>query len=341
VRGLPDPDWYLDEVVVPAARIVGPARSWQAEWTHRARVPAGPVGRAAAEHGFVLTRAQLRKLGVADAEVRRLIARRTWWSPRFGIVSVVGRSEDPRAAAALSAAAAALARADSVVSHRSAAVLHGLPVLAVRQRPELTCRDASAGRRDQVHVRRAALAAAEIVEWFGTPVTSVARTIVDIARLAVPEGLIAADAALHERLVTPAELLDATSRCARQPGARSARTVVALASPLAESPLESLARLCVVEAGLPEPELQAWITDPSDGWRCRVDLLWPEQRVVLEADGRIKYRGDELWREKLRQERLERLGYRVIRVLWRDVMYRPTETIARIRRALSATWPTS
>jgi very-short-patch-repair endonuclease len=63
--------------------------------------------------------------------------------------------------------------------------------------------------------------------------------------------------------------------------------------------------------------------------------------VVLEADGRMKYRGDELWREKLRQERLERLGYRVIRVLWRDVMYRPTETIARIRRALLATWPTS
>jgi hypothetical protein len=336
----PDLGRYLDEVVVDGPPRRGPAGTWQGRWARRVRELTG-VGRAATRHGFVLTRAQVRALGVTDAEFRRLIRAGVWWSPRFGIVSVLGRPPDDRGVAALRATAAALARKDAVVSHHSAAALHGLPTLVVPPRPELTRRDhASTGRRDQVHVRRAVLADGEVAEWFGAPVTSIARTVADLARTAVQEGLIAADAALHEGLATAADLAEAVSRCAGQPGARSARTAIALASPLAESPLESLTRLRVVEASLPTPELQVWITDPADGWRCRVDLLWPEHRLIVEADGRTKYRDDELWREKLRQERLERLGYRVVRVMWRDVMYHPNEMIMRIRCALHAARPT-
>jgi hypothetical protein len=101
--------------------------------------------------------------------------------------------------------------------------------------------------------------------------------------------------------VTPTELTETTRRGTGWPGARTAREVVGLASGLAESPLESLLRLCVVDAGLPQPQLQVPIDDPADGWWCRVDMLWPEQRVVLEADGKIKYTGAELWREKRRE----------------------------------------
>jgi hypothetical protein len=121
-------------------------------------------------------------------------------------------------------------------------------------------------------------------------------------------------------------------RCANWPGARSARFVIAMASPLVESPLESLTRLCVADAHLPDPELQAWILGPD--WRYRVDMLWRAERVVVEADGRVKYTGRELWKEKRRQERIERHGYRVVRVLWDDVTDRPAETAARIRAAL-------
>jgi very-short-patch-repair endonuclease len=94
---------------------------------------------------------------------------------------------------------------------------------------------------------------------------------------------------------------------------RGAREVVALASPLAESPLESLVRLAVHDDGFPPPQLQVRIA-------CyRVDLAWPAQRVIVEADGRVKYSGDELWREKRREHELRRHGYTVIRVLWSDL----------------------
>jgi very-short-patch-repair endonuclease len=57
-----------------------------------------------------------------------------------------------------------------------------------------------------------------------------------------------------------------------------------------------------------------------DGKRYRVDFAWPQFRVVLEADGRGKYRGDELWGEKQRALALTRAGYRVVRVVWKDVL---------------------
>ena len=76
------------------------------------------------------------------------------------------------------------------------------------------------------------------------------------------------------------------------------------------------------------------IHDPRTGRTDRVDALWRAQRVVLEMDGRVKYAGEELWREKRRQERLARLGYVVIRILWSDVVRDWPATLVRIRTAL-------
>jgi very-short-patch-repair endonuclease len=63
-------------------------------------------------------------------------------------------------------------------------------------------------------------------------------------------------------------------------------------------------------------------------------MLWPHQRLIVEVDGRVKYTADELWREKRRQERLERLGYRVVRVMWSDVVHDWPATLRRILDAL-------
>lgn len=324
---LPDPDWYLDHVVLPidAAGFIGPIRTWQADWAARARElranAAGPLGEAvdrALRQGFVLRRHQLRACGVADTTVRRLVRRGTWTAPRRGIVALVaaGTATGP----ALAACAAAVCRPGHIISHRSAAVLHGLPLLDVPSTPELTAVVLTAlGARSGTRVRGAGLGEGDVVPWFGLPTTSVARTIADLARLDRRAGIVAADAALRERLVSRADLTAAEQPCVRWPGVRAARDVAAWATPLAESPLESLTRLVVLDAGLPPPELQVRIVDPADGWSARVDMLWPEQRVVVEADGRLKYTDDKLWREKRRQHRLERLGYRVVRAIWADV----------------------
>jgi hypothetical protein len=339
--GLPDPDWYLDHVVLPRGPEggrLGPMRAWHGEWRARALelrriAPDGPVAGAvdqALRQGFVLRRRQALSAGLTESRLRRLVRSGTWSLPRHGVLGVLPRSD--AVDASLRATAAALVRPGHVISHRSAALLHGLPLLATPHAPELTALRASTlGVRTACRVRGAALAADEVTDWFGAPITTIARAVVDLGRHDRAAALVAADAAMHEGLLTAAALDAAVARCSGWPGIRAVREVVPLVSPLAESPLESLTRLCLVDAGVPAPELQVEITDPADGWRCRVDMLWPAARVVLEADGKLKYTDRELWREKLRQERLERLGYRVVRALWNDVTARPEELVQRVR----------
>lgn len=103
------------------------------------------------------------------------------------------------------------------------------------------------------------------------------------------------------------------------------------ANRLSESPLESVTRGRLIEAGLPTPQLQVWIP----GTRARVDMLYRESRLVIEADGLGKYCTPEVLRaEKRRQVALERTGHGVIRVLWHQVIGDSTEFIAAVRGAL-------
>jgi Transcriptional regulator, AbiEi antitoxin len=152
---LPDPDWYLDHVVVPSGpdrSPVGPIRAWQAQWAARARELASrgdDLTALAVGQGFVVTRSQVRAAGVSDAEVRRLVRNGTWATPRHGVLSIIPDADGVGRATA--ATAAALVRPGHVISHRSAAVLHGLPLLWPPPMPELTaCAHSTLGRRTRV-----------------------------------------------------------------------------------------------------------------------------------------------------------------------------------------------
>ena len=232
---------------------------------------------------------------------------------------------------ALIAAAAAMRRPEHVVAARSAAVSSGLPTLATPTVAELGARyEAGLGRRRPSHFYGASIPPEDIHGWFGVPVTAVARTVVDLARHDRRDGLLAADAALHEQLTTSAELDYILLASTGWPGIRRARAVLALADARSESPLESLLRLALHDDGFPAPELQVEI----GGYR--VDFCWPAQRLIVEADGRGKYTGDELWAEKVRETRLRALGFRVERVIWADVTRLWPQTSARLRAALAA-----
>ncbi len=335
-----DPDWYLDHVVLDGIRLL-PGQEWRRAWQARAasRPPAWPeVHQLAIRQGFVLTHRQVLELGCPDRQIRSRVRCRLWSRPRPGIIAPLPPGEDESIRAAITATAAVLARSDHAIAGRSAAVLHGLPVVRLPDVPELNVRKSTTtGQRRGALVRAAALPACDVADWFGAPVTSVARTVVDLGRQSVAAGLIAADAALHERRIAATQLGAVAERCAGWPGIRSSREAIALADPRSESPLESLIRLLVIRAGLPCPRLQVEVT--GRGWRYRVDLLWPEQRTIVEADGRVKYSDDALWREKRRQEHLERAGFRVVRVLWSDVAHEPERTAARIRWALNHPLP--
>jgi hypothetical protein len=101
-----------------------------------------------------------------------------------------------------------------------------------------------------------------------------------------------------------------------------------------ESPLESVVRGRCILLGLPLPEPQVWLSD-SQGVIGRVDFLWPGSGVVGEADGRVKYRDNELWREKLRQERLEEAGFVVLRWTWAQAHAPDAAFRDRVLRALA------
>lgn len=173
---------------------------------------------------------------MSEGDIRRRLRRGSWWTPRRGVLAVVVVPPPPpgddaarrvarRRRIALSCAAAALARPGQVVSGNGAAVLHALPVFVDPDRPQLTAGPVSTpGTRDALLVRPATLASDEITEWFGVGVTTRTRTLVDLARHSRRDGLIAADAALHEGLVTRPGIAAALARPAAGPasGAREA-----------------------------------------------------------------------------------------------------------------------
>ncbi|MCW2754977.1 MAG: hypothetical protein JWQ32_2388 [Marmoricola sp.] len=62
------------------------------------------------------------------------------------------------------------------------------------------------------------------------------------------------------------------------------RRVVALSDHRAESQRETWVRLALLDAGLPEPELQAWV-DVEGTPTYRLDLAYRAQRIAIEYDG--------------------------------------------------------
>lgn len=175
----------------------------------------------------------------------------------------LGDQESRHAVTAL-AAAARLAGDDGVLSHASAAALHGLPLWGVPlTRAHLTRGGVAGGRRSaHLHVHRAPLAPEDVVEVDGVRVTGPARTVVDLARtLPFTQAVSVADAAMHAELVGPEALAEALARGGRRRGGPAARRVLAFADGRAYGPGESRSRVAMHRAGLPEPVLQHEIRD--------------------------------------------------------------------------------
>jgi hypothetical protein len=116
-------------------------------------------------------------------------------------------------------------------------------------------------------------------------------------------------------------------------GLASLRRAIGLARSGAQTPLESISRLALMDEGLPEPELQAAFHD-GEGLIGYVDMWWPGLGVIGEADGVMKYgSADDLIAEKAREDRLRALGLMVVRWTWDEIRANPAEVAERIRRA--------
>lgn len=115
------------------------------------------------------------------------------------------------------------------------------------------------------------------------------------------------------------------------------RRVAADVEPLLETALEGLAWAVLTASNLPRAEPQRVIAG-SSGKRYRVDFLIAG-RVILEADGAVKYGIVTPWQEKQRQSDLEAAGYWVVRCTWEELIHRPHEVLARILVALTRSAP--
>ena len=167
---------------------------------------------------------------------------------------------------------------------------------------------------------------AEIHTGAELPATSAIRTVVDCGRLLdVDWGVAIADAALHRGLVTGDALAERCGRVIRLSGSAKVRRLPHLASPLAESPGESLLRMRLLRMDL-EVDEQVVLDEVSG--RPRVDFVIRGTRLVIEFDGESKYviDGDPArahWLEKQRHDRIVEAGYVVIHVTWAQLWDEP------------------
>lgn len=169
----------------------------------------------------------------------------------------------------------------------------------------------------------------------GRPVTTPAWTAVEVARaLRRPRALATLDAALRSGTCNRAELWRAAIAQAGRRGIVAVRELLPLVDGRAESPMESEARLAMIDGGLPIPELQYEIIDGNGDLR-RVDFAWPEERAAVEYEGLDWHTGDEaMRRDRRRSMALMDVGWVVIAIVFEDVRYRAWEFVARIDRQL-------
>ncbi|MFF0266359.1 type IV toxin-antitoxin system AbiEi family antitoxin domain-containing protein [Kribbella sp. NPDC004536] len=298
----------------------------------------------AAQRGGWFTRPDALAAGYSDSQLRRRVRSGQW--VRMSFNSYVEPCDWPAdeppwdRAIRLHRLSVRMARerlGDVVVSHQSAAMLHGLPVWGADLSRVHFTRVATGlsrvGRGVQLH--RGAIAADEIVELDGLRVTSCERAVVETACTTTYEvGVVLADAALRLKLTDRERLAAVVRRHRHWHGRPAANAAVQFADARSESVGESRLRVLMANHGLPAPQLQVKIWDDSGDEIGRVDFLLAGG-LVVEFDGAAKYGGspDAVLAEKWREDRLRERGYGVSRVGWHDLS-KPHATAARLRRAM-------
>jgi Transcriptional regulator, AbiEi antitoxin/Protein of unknown function (DUF559) len=290
----------------------------------------------------LMTLSELTGAGFSRQSIRELLSRGDLIRVRRGAYARAGlTAQDPEAARTLAmAAAVAVAGPDAVASHQAAAQLHGLALLG---RPDASPIPVSVpSGRDRLlqgpppaRIRRTSLPGVHVCVHGGVPVTSVGRTVVDLARTtSFRAGVVVADSALYQHKTTKADLMLVIDACRFWPGIDQARRVLAFSTDLAESPFESVARVAFDEAGLPAPELQVWVGDERP--IARVDFLWREYQTIAEADGALKYADPDRARQQLQRDaELRDAGFEVVHFSWRELMVNPPQVIERITAAFA------
>jgi very-short-patch-repair endonuclease len=218
----------------------------------------------------------------------------------------------------------------AVLSHRAAAALWG--ILRWEDRAiDVTVLGAGTRRHEGIRAHRTSwLEKRDLRVRDGIRVTSVARTLLDLAAQLSPRALRrAVRQAQAQGLVSIRELVALLGRAGNRPGTARLRRLVAEGTVPTRSELEDVVLELILRGGLERPEVNRALV--LDGRRIVPDFRWPEQRLVVEADG-AAWHNHKLAREDdaERQALLEAHGERVVRVTWEQAVARGAQTLARL-----------
>jgi very-short-patch-repair endonuclease/predicted transcriptional regulator of viral defense system len=280
---------------------------------------------AARQHG-VVSLAQLEAVGLGARGAQQRATRGRLHRIHLGVYAVghaVLGADGRRMAAVLACGP------EAVLSHRSAAAAWGLRP-SDRARHEVST--PQRGRRSlpgiEVHGVRT-LAHDDVTELRGIPMTTVARTLVDLAAVLPTPAL--------ERALREAEVLRVLDARAVLAAARNRRGTARLRRVLAEpdpgptrSALEERFLALCRRRGLPPPRLNVLVG------RLEVDALWPAERLIVELDGAAVHATRRAFdADRRRDAALVAAGYAVLRLTWLRVVYEADVVADEVRRALA------
>jgi hypothetical protein len=227
----------------------------------------------------------------------------------------------------------------AVLSHRSAAALHGL-MWDNRSVVDVTTRG-SRKRRDGIAPHRpTGLGRADVTVVDDIRCTTVARTLLDLAEV-VDRGALrrACNEAEVLRVFDGRALHDVLRRAHGRRGAPRLRAVLAdgrIGEAITRNDLEEAFLALCDHAGLPAPKVNVWIP-LAEGGGQEADFLWPEQRLNAETDGGgVHDTPSSFEADRRRDQRLLRAGYRVVRFPWRQVFHAPDEVVDTLRDLIAA-----
>lgn len=287
------------------------------------------AGLAERQHG-VVSRAQLVAIGLGRGGIGLRVQRGRLHPVHRGVYAVghkritgMGR----KMAAVLAGGAGA------VLSHGSAANLWGI-------RPSDSCDvDVTVGRalraRRGLRFHHSSLPTDEVATVSSIPTTTVPRTVFDLAtKLSLRQLQRAVNEAEIRRLWDSLSLPDLLARYPRRPGAAAIRALIEQANPgITRSDLEDrfIAFLEASNLPLPATNVRLYV----GGRWIEADCVWREQRLIVELDSHT-YHGTRASFEsdRARDRALTAVGWRVIRVTWRQLHREPHALLADLRAAL-------
>jgi very-short-patch-repair endonuclease len=278
----------------------------------------------------VISRIQLLELGLSGRAIMRRLERGQLHPLHRGVYAVGHRVVSGRGrwmAAVLAAGPGA------VLSHRSAAALWDMRAGGLNRLEVTTPRER---RRPGIEVHRACLAPDEVTEVDGIPVTTVGRTLLDLAAV-LPHAQIgrAIDRAEALQLtdVLPLDALLERHRGQRGTAALRERLERGIKPALTRSELEDRFLAFLDAHGLPRPEVNSHL-QLGDRF-IEADFLWREQRLIVELDGHETHGTRAAFeRDRERDRILQAHGWRVVRITWRQLHDDPGTIAADLLRLL-------